>query len=337
AGKQFQRASVGGGGVEEKGEGKPNPALEVKIQKGEVTFREILFERFPQFSLHNEGVEGIRLSLESPLAELEAKNLIPDEDPHSGGVPQMGAASGEMPNDEMHSGKVLGGSGAKNEVIFRPDPAGGLHVKLKKDGKTVLEKLLAKSETVETPWMGMKLTAQDILRNAVEEADVRAVTPTPRQDLPPSAVLVELENGFPQLPFYLVEGEAKDVRIRDRNYTVYFGRKVIELPFHISLKKFSKVDYPGTQTAMSFESDVEVNDNGTPIKISMNEPLKEDKYTLYQASYQIGNGQPTASIFSVNHDPGRAAKYLGSLIAALGIIIYTFMKSRLARTAKVPK
>ncbi len=60
--------------------------------------------------------------------------------------------------------------------------------------------------------------------------------------------------------------------------------------------------------------------------ISMNEPLKYKGLTIYQASFQEENGQPVASIFSVNQDPGRWVKYLGSLIMTIGIVLLMWFK-----------
>ena len=54
--------------------------------------------------------------------------------------------------------------------------------------------------------------------------------------------------------------------------------------------------------------------------------MKHEGYTIYQASYSIQPGQ-TLSIFSVNQDPGRSLKYIGSLILSLGIILITLMRS----------
>ena len=78
---------------------------------------------------------------------------------------------------------------------------------------------------------------------------------------------------------------------------------------------------------MSFESLVQVARTGIVQKISMNEPLKLEGFTIYQASYSITPEQ-TLSIFSVNQDPGRFLKYLGSLILGIGIITITLMRSR---------
>lgn len=83
--------------------------------------------------------------------------------------------------------------------------------------------------------------------------------------------------------------------------------------------------YQGTMRAAAYESVVEVPDLGEKL-ISMNEPLKLRGLTVYQASFQEENGQPVASIFSVNHDPGRFLKYLGSLILSVGIVLLMWFK-----------
>ncbi len=65
------------------------------------------------------------------------------------------------------------------------------------------------------------------------------------------------------------------------------------------------------------------------VLISMNNPLKMRGFTFYQASFEQDNmGNPTASILSVNRDPGRFLKYLGSLLICLGAIHLFYMKGR---------
>ncbi|MEK6580525.1 MAG: cytochrome c biogenesis protein ResB, partial [Bdellovibrionota bacterium] len=110
-------------------------------------------------------------------------------------------------------------------------------------------------------------------------------------------------------------------------HMVYYGPDSIQLPFHLQLEQFTKVDYPGTETAMSYQSQVKVNGQGENITIAMNEPLHRSGFTLYQSSYVLEPGQPPMSIFSVNRDPGRWVKYVGSIILVLGIAIFALMRS----------
>ena len=86
---------------------------------------------------------------------------------------------------------------------------------------------------------------------------------------------------------------------------------------------------------MSYESDVSVEGLGK-VNISMNEPMKHAGYTFYQSSFQEDDmGRPTASILSVNKDPGRWIKYFGSALIVLGIVmLFYFRKFDLKFMAK---
>lgn len=86
---------------------------------------------------------------------------------------------------------------------------------------------------------------------------------------------------------------------------------------------------------MNYKSYVKVNGSLKVDEIYMNEPLKYGGYTFYQSSYQIQPNAPALSIFSVNKDPGRVLKYLGSLILCAGIIIFTIQHSRRFRQKNV--
>lgn len=106
---------------------------------------------------------------------------------------------------------------------------------------------------------------------------------------------------------------------------------VRELPFSVKLLDFRKIDYPGTEMAAAFESDVELNDPERGIsfkkKISMNNPLKHRGYSLFQSSYVPGPVETT--VLSVRKDPGVPLVYAGFLIVLAGVT--TLFTSR-ART-----
>ncbi|MCB0379326.1 MAG: cytochrome c biogenesis protein ResB, partial [Bdellovibrionales bacterium] len=104
------------------------------------------------------------------------------------------------------------------------------------------------------------------------------------------------------------------------------------LGFQLKLEDFRVGRYQGTRRAASYESDVSIVDKDAPegkITISMNEPLKYKGFTFYQSSFQEDEmGRPTVSILSVNRDPGRPWKYVGSLLLVFGIIHLFWFKSR---------
>ena len=107
-------------------------------------------------------------------------------------------------------------------------------------------------------------------------------------------------------------------------------KKSMGLPFSLSLKDFRKVDYPSTQTAMSYESDVvlEDTDENTVIQktIRMNKPLDYKGYRIFQSSYVQDPDQGEGSIFTIAKNPGIRFIYSGACITFLGILTVFFIK-----------
>jgi len=60
----------------------------------------------------------------------------------------------------------------------------------------------------------------------------------------------------------------------------------------------------------------------------MNNPLKHDGFTFYQASYSQDNQGNYSSTLSVNVDPGRFWKYLGSLMLVFGSMWHYYLNFR---------
>ena len=71
--------------------------------------------------------------------------------------------------------------------------------------------------------------------------------------------------------------------------------------------------------------------------VFMNNPLKFSNFTFYQASYfplneSEGQGK-YGSVLSVNFDPGRPAKYLGSLLIIVGSIWHFSLRRKKQKKA----
>ncbi|MBS1960130.1 MAG: cytochrome c biogenesis protein ResB [Bdellovibrionales bacterium] len=115
----------------------------------------------------------------------------------------------------------------------------------------------------------------------------------------------------------------------------YFPRRLV-LPYALRLKKFEMKHNPGTMDPSAYSSHVQVVDQFQKTaqdldtlpehEISMNEPLKHGGYTFYQASYIPDFPRAVTTVLSVNYDPGRALKYLGSLLLVLGSILLYLSK-----------
>ena len=104
----------------------------------------------------------------------------------------------------------------------------------------------------------------------------------------------------------------------------------LQLPYELSLTKFKMDKDPGTNSPASYESFVQLFSTEGPkdFHIYMNNPLKYDGLTFYQASYfEVGPSQ-YGSVLSVNYDPGRPIKYLGSLLLVLGAIWHFYLRRK---------
>ncbi len=111
-----------------------------------------------------------------------------------------------------------------------------------------------------------------------------------------------------------------------RHLVASFGPEQIELPFTIQLHDFRKTDYPGTEMAMAYESDVRITPQGGaehPFLIHMNSPYKNGPWKVYQSGF---SGE-RVSIFSVMRDPGLKLTYLGSTVLCVGIYLTFFSRT----------
>ena len=322
--KQYEQAIVSQGGVSEGGEPGKNPAIEIEVDDGKQKQREVLYAKFPNFSLHADGISGMSFTFSDPNMPTE-KLQQNAASPHGGA--SMGGDTDSTPNIGEASANSPRGMGNEIEFHVYKDQPEKVRVALYKEGKQVLSQWAESGKVIQTPWMGITITIGNIQMNSANQAIVTSIEHPLRTNIPPAALQVKLPGTPDDQAFWLIEGEPKRLSRAGKEFEVYFGRKTLRLPFNIHLEKFYKKDYPGTQTPISYESDVHVNNLPGKIKIAMNEPLQYAGYVLYQASYEMNPGQPPASIFSVNQDPGRSTKYTGSLILVLGIIIFTVMRS----------
>ncbi len=314
--KQFQQAVVAQGGLSEGGEQAKNPAIQIEISEGEKNLKEVIYSKFPNFTLNAGGIFGYTFNFVTPDFVADVSAATEEASLHG-----AGASMGH--EETVTSGPTSTG----NEIEFHTyrDQPDKVRVILYKDKKEIMNEWAVSGNVIQTPWMGITITVGSIQMNSASENIVTPIEPPFRSDLPPAALQVKLPGNSP--PFWLVEGEPKKISQNGHDLEVYFGRRSLRLPFSIGLEKFYKKDYPGTQTPISYESDIHVNNLPGKIKIAMNEPLKYQGFVLYQSSFELNPGQPPASIFSVNQDPGRSIKYSGSLILVLGIVIFTLMRT----------
>ncbi|HAZ13744.1 MAG: hypothetical protein A2X86_10140 [Bdellovibrionales bacterium GWA2_49_15] len=179
-------------------------------------------------------------------------------------------------------------------------------------------------DEVSLPWMGFKIK---LLNHSTTQFPV----------LTPVASLPEKKGGemtggeqkavkirIGDIVTWVRGGQEQRVKANDNFYSISLTKKSLELPFELTLQQFKMDTNPGTKTPASYESFVNLFDGQTnnTHHIYMNNPLKYNRMTFYQSSYfEVQSGQ-FGSVLSVNFDPGRPIKYLGSLLLVIGCIIH---------------
>lgn len=161
---------------------------------------------------------------------------------------------------------------------------------------------------------GIAIEFKKILPYAENTTQYRASRVQYGQDAPAPAIrLTSLTQGG---VVWLGLGDRALFVSGEKKLRISFGEKQIRLPFNIALERFHIDRYQGTQSPATFRSKIRLDEK--EIEISMNEPLVHKGFTFYQSSYIPADPRPTISVFSVNRDPGRWIKYLGSILLVLG-------------------
>lgn len=110
-------------------------------------------------------------------------------------------------------------------------------------------------------------------------------------------------------------------------YQVQFRRAQSFLPFSVTLNEFDKTYHPGTGTARSYRSEIEVIDGASrwPVTIQMNEPLRYRGYTFFQSSY-AETPQGMATVLAVVENRGWLFPYIASAVIALGLMLHLLLR-----------
>lgn len=136
---------------------------------------------------------------------------------------------------------------------------------------------------------------------------------------------IEYENQ--KMPFELIrtlDAQNNIIRLEngDKNLTMSYGVKKIQLPFTIKLRDFQLERYSGSESPASYASEVSIIDNQQNInfdyRVYMNHVLDYRGYRFFQSSYDTDE---KGSILSVNNDKiGTYLTYFSYLIMAIGML-----------------
>ena len=108
-----------------------------------------------------------------------------------------------------------------------------------------------------------------------------------------------------------------------RSYALAMRSRREQLPYSVTLKKFSHDIYPGTDIPKNFSSLVHLSNPARgeerDVLIFMNQPLRYGGKTFYQASFGKGD---TLSILQVVQNPGWLLPYISCVLVAAGLIVH---------------
>jgi cytochrome c biogenesis protein ResB len=121
------------------------------------------------------------------------------------------------------------------------------------------------------------------------------------------------------------------VEYEGRRFGVALRREQWVMPFTVALDEFTKEDHPRMMMPKSFSSDVVVIEPGSErkVKISMNEPLRQDGLVLYQASWGPSNARPGDRLFStlaVVRNPADQYPLYSCIVIAIGLVMHFSIK-----------
>ena len=191
---------------------------------------------------------------------------------------------------------------------------------------------------VAIPWMGFKIKLLEHRSDAYAVMIPKYIKPIQENSEIIEGNMKALEVEIEGQSFWVTSNEPVAYNQNDERIRFEMGKKLITLPYELVLDQFKMDTDPGTSTPASFESFVTLfkgNEGSSKHHIFMNSPLKHENFTFYQASYFQTQQGPYGSVLSVNFDPGRPWKYLGSLLLVLGSIWHYFLRRKhLSRPSK---
>lgn len=120
-------------------------------------------------------------------------------------------------------------------------------------------------------------------------------------------------------------------RYQDRVFTVDMRKRLWVMPFTLRLDKFTAAFHPGTMRPSKFVSKVTRTENGggAKVTIQMNEPMRYEGLTFFQASYGppgAGPGDKMYSVFEVVKNPADKWPEYSLWIVAFGMAVTFLIK-----------
>ncbi len=212
----------------------------------------------------------------------------------------------------MHDVMAYNSNALKPGDILRFDDA-GLNIRIEEYYRN------ARAFQSTTPLANPPLSSHDL--SSLKPA---ALAKEPGENIAGAVITIEQLNGTATTRAILfAEDELPKTFSHDgKEFTIALRRMRDPLPFVVTLQDFRKEMHPGTGVARHFSSRVTVSSDGVErdMVISMNKPLRDRGFTLYQASYREEPGSNAQwSTFAVMHNYGRIIPYLATGLVSFGL------------------
>lgn len=154
------------------------------------------------------------------------------------------------------------------------------------------------------------------------------VETTDEQNLGALVVSVDLKDGSPAQRAILWEAafEPFTVNAGGDAFTISLTRKKWKLPFAIRLEDFQRELHPGTEKPKRYTSHVTklINGREEPQVITMNVPMRDEGFVLYQASFSQGVSGDQ-SVFTVASNPSDQWPLWSCIAVAFGLTLHFMM------------
>ena len=145
-----------------------------------------------------------------------------------------------------------------------------------------------------------------------------------------AAAFVEVLSGDRSLGTWLLSteiGGLQSFTYMDRVYRLAVRPKRRYMPFTLTLKEFRHEVHTRTDIPRLFSSLVRLRDPRSgerrDVLISMNQPLRYDGKTFYQASFGKND---TMSVLEVVENPGRTLPYISCVMVGLGLLFHFLLR-----------
>jgi len=146
-------------------------------------------------------------------------------------------------------------------------------------------------------------------------------------------VRVVRRDGSKDAPFILAGASFHPFTVRDgdRMFTIDMRKRLWPMPFTVKLDRFTAEFHPGTMKPAKFVSRVTriQGADEVGVTIQMNEPMRHEGLTFYQASYGppgAGPGQELYSVFEVVKNPADQWPAYSLYIVSFGMLVTFLIK-----------